>query len=133
MEGSTQQPTTPKKALSLAQILDQLGPISNVTYTPFQPKEPIQARALLPPLFPQKPHPFDYFALFFTHDFFQTITTNTNQYASVLQIYTKEERAREWLDMHVKELYVFIGAIIYMGVHNGPFTLDFKPYITLLL
>ena len=31
-----------------------------------------------------------------------------------------QERAREWTDLLVEELYVFLGAIIYMGVHKEP-------------
>jgi Transposase IS4 len=31
-----------------------------------------------------------------------------------------QERAREWTDLLVEELYVFLGAIIYMGVHEEP-------------
>ena len=79
------QPTPPLKARSLADILNQLGPISNVSYTPFQPEEPRQlARALLPPLFPQRARPIDYFTLFFTRDLFQTITMMliTNKFVS---------------------------------------------------
>ena len=29
-----------------------------------------------------------------------------------------QERAREWTDLLVEELYVFLGAIIYIGVHE---------------
>ena len=59
------------KARSLQAILDQLGPITSVSYTPFQPEEPKQeARALLPPLFPKKARLIDYFTLFFIHDLF---------------------------------------------------------------
>ena len=32
----------------------------------------------------------------------------------------QQERAREWTDLLMEELYVFIGAIIYMGVHDEP-------------
>jgi hypothetical protein len=126
MEGTSLPTPTPPasphtKARSLQAILDQLGPIANVSYTPFQPEEPRQpSRALLPPSFPQKLHPFDYFTLFFTHDLFQTITTNTNRYAGVQRIHIKQERAREWKDLLLEELYVFIGVIIYMGVHDEP-------------
>jgi hypothetical protein len=77
--------STNQKA-SLEDILLRLGPITNVSYEPFQtePKQP--ARALLPPSFPQHPHPFDYFSLFFTQDLFQTITTNTNRYANIQRL-----------------------------------------------
>jgi len=84
MKGDSATPTqsTNQKA-SLEDILLRLGPIIDVSYEPFQsePKQP--ARALLPPSFPQNPHPFDYFSLFFTYDLFQTITINTNRYANI--------------------------------------------------
>jgi hypothetical protein len=83
MEGSS-YPIPHTKAQSLQAILDQLGPISGVSFELFQLEQPSQlARALLPPSFLQKPRLFDYFAFFFTHDLFQTITTNTNRYASI--------------------------------------------------
>ena len=91
MEGSSYP-----KAQSLQAILDQLGPITGVSFEPFQPEQPSQlARALLPPSFPPKPRPFDYFTLFFTPDLFQTITTNTNRYANIQRLHIKEERTRE--------------------------------------
>jgi hypothetical protein len=31
-----------------------------------------------------------------------------------------EERIREWLDLLVEELHVFLSVIIYMGVYNKP-------------
>ena len=115
------QPTPPKITQSLTDILDRLGPISNVLYTPFQPEEPLQlATALLPPTFPQNAYPFDYFSLFFTPDIFKQITTNTNRYASLQRMQVQQERAREWTELSAEELHVFIGAIIYMGVHNKP-------------
>jgi hypothetical protein len=30
----------------------------------------------------------------------------------------QQERAREWTDLLIEELYVFISAIIYIGVHD---------------
>jgi hypothetical protein len=76
------------KAQSLQDILDQLRLIISVSFELFQPEQPRQlARALLPLLFLQKPRLFDYFTLFFTHDLFQTITTNTNRYASIQKLY----------------------------------------------
>ena len=115
-------PPQPKKqnAQSLEDILLSLGPITGVSYEPFKPEPKQAARALLPSSFPQNPHPFDYFSLFFTRDLFQTITTNTNRYASIQRLQVQQERAREWTDLLMEELYVFIGAIIYMGVHEEP-------------
>jgi hypothetical protein len=113
-------PSTHTKAHSLEDILLQLGPISDVSYEPFQPEQPTQERAVLPPSFPQKPRPFDHFSLFFTPNLFQTITTNTNRYASLQRLHISEESVREWSDLLLEELYVFLGVIIYMGVHEEP-------------
>jgi hypothetical protein len=104
------------KARSLADILDQLGPITNVLYTPFQPEQPTQsARALLPPSFTQNPYPFDYFSLFFTPSLFQTITSNTNQYASTQRgvFGPIEERTRDWTELLQEELCVYWYYYIY--------------------
>ena len=105
---------------ALENILLKLGPITEVSFEPFQPEPKQPARAILPPTFPPKRHPFDYFSLFFTPELLQTITTNTNRYANLQRIQIAEERAREWTDLLVEELHVFLGAIIYMGVHQEP-------------
>jgi hypothetical protein len=115
MEDSFDIPTQPKrqKAQSLEDILLSLGPITDVSYDPFQPEPKQRARALLPSSFSQKPHPFDYFSLFFTRDLFQT---NTNRYANIQTTSSTRESTR----MLLEELYVFLGTIIYMGVHEEP-------------
>lgn len=109
-----------QKARSLEDILLQLGPITNVSFEPFKCEPTQTAKALLSPSFPSNAHPFDYFSLFFTRDLFRTITTNTNRYASKQREHMAGERVREWSDLLVDELYVFIGAIIYMGVYDEP-------------
>jgi len=89
-------PKQPKqKALSLEDLLRQLRPIKNVSYEPFKPEPRRKAEALLPTSFPRDPHPFDYFSLFFTHDLFRTITTNTNRYADIQRLRVAQERSRE--------------------------------------
>jgi hypothetical protein len=124
MSDTSSSPTQPnrQKAPSLEDILLELGPITGVSYEPFKCEPKQTAKALLPTSFPPKPHPFDYFSLFFTHNLFRTITTNTNRYANIQRLQTREERAREWTDLLVEELYVFISTIIYMGVHDEPQT-----------
>jgi hypothetical protein len=109
-----------QKAQSLEDILQEFGLITDVHYEPFKCEPKQSARALLPPSFPQNPQPFDYFSLFFTHDLFRTITTNTNRYASIQRLRVQQEKAREWTDLLVEELYVFISTIIYMGVYEEP-------------
>jgi hypothetical protein len=114
------EPEKLKKGQSLKDILLRLGPITNVSYKPFQPKPKQLARAILPPDFIRKPYPFDYFSLFFTPKLFQTITINTNQYTSLQRLYNTEERIQEWSDLLIEELYVFLGTIIYIGVYIKP-------------
>jgi hypothetical protein len=109
-----------RKVQSLEDILREFGPITGVSYEPFKCEPKQAARAVLPPSFPQNPRPFDYFSLFFTHELFRTITTNTNRYAAIQRLRVPQERAREWTDLLVEELYTFLGAIIYMGVHDEP-------------
>lgn len=119
---ATNQPAKPNrpKARSLEDILNEFGPIKAVSYTPFQIEQSRPANALLPSTFPTQPHPYDYFKLFFTPDLFRTITTNTNRYANIQRIHMADEGVREWSDLLVEELYVFIGVIIYMGIHTEP-------------
>ena len=82
---SPTQPTQSKgqKAQSLKDIILKLRPITSISYKLFQGEPKQAARVLLPTSFPPKPYPFNYFTLFFTYELFQTITTNTNQYASI--------------------------------------------------
>jgi hypothetical protein len=67
---STSQASQAAKALSLEDILLQLGPIAEVQFDPFHPEPKQLPKAQLPSSFPQNPHPFDYFSLFFTPNLF---------------------------------------------------------------
>jgi hypothetical protein len=108
------EPNRPKasNARSIEDIIKEFGPASKVYYEPFQVESPPRAaKALLPLNFPKEPYPFDYFTLLFTPDLFRTITTNTNQYANQKRLHIGEERLREWTDLLLEELYVFIGLL----------------------
>ncbi len=121
MEATTKPPTKPlKKTRSLNEILHLLGLITNVKFDPFKPEPKQVVRAVLSSSFPKNAHPFNYFSLFFILDLFLTITTNTNRYANTQKIRVLQERVRDWLDLLIEELYVFLGVIIYMGVHKEP-------------
>jgi len=106
----TDQPAKPtkRKARSLEEILHDFGPVEQVSFEPFKPEQPRPAKALLPSTFPTNPHPYDYFALLFTPDLFQLITTNTNRYANIQRIYAEEKGMREWTDLLIEELYVMV-------------------------
>jgi hypothetical protein len=120
------QPIEPNKPLpqALHDILEEFGPIESVVFTPFQTEQPRSARPLFPSSFPVQPQPFDFFTLVFTPDLFHTITTNTNRYANIqrMQVGPVDTGMRDWSDLLVEELYVFIGGVIYMGVHKEPQT-----------
>jgi hypothetical protein len=125
MDATAIPPTTPaqpkkQKTRSLEDILRSLGSYKDVSFAPFQPEPKQEARAILPLSFPKNPYPFDYFSLFFIPALFRTITTNTNRYATLQKIKVPQERAREWTDLLVEELYVFLGVVIYMGIHDEP-------------
>ncbi|PVH67639.1 hypothetical protein DL98DRAFT_279450 [Cadophora sp. DSE1049] len=113
-------PIKKAKLEALEAILDEFGPITKVSFKPFECEAPRLAKATLPPDFPPTVEPYDYFALFFTPDLLKVITSNTNRYASLQRIQVKQERARQWYDLVVEECWVFIGVLIYMGVHEEP-------------
>jgi len=109
-----------QKSKVLEDIINKLGLVTNVSYTPFEcePRQP--AKALLPASFPSNPRPFDYFSLFFTPNIFKTITMNTNQYVGIYRMQVQQERAQEWSELFLEELYTFVGVLIYMGIHYEP-------------
>lgn len=117
MESQPPQSTKPKLP-TLEDILAEFESIDQVVFDPIQLEQHRDAQPLLPLTFPASSHLFDYFALFFTHDLFKTITTNTNRYAAIQRIYAGEEAMWQWTDLLVDELYVIIGAIIYIEIHE---------------
>jgi hypothetical protein len=119
-DSSVPTQTKGRKSKVLEDILDKLGPADKVSYTPFKTELPQDPVPRLPPSFPSNPYPFDYFSLFFTPDLFKTITKNTNTYAGIYRIRVLQENAREWSNLLLEELYVFIGVVLYMGVHYEP-------------
>jgi hypothetical protein len=118
----TNQSTKSKKhkAPSLEDILHEFGPINEVSFALFQIKQLQPIKALLPLTFPIQPHLSNYFTLFLTNDLLCTITININRYANIYRIQVVDKGLREWLDLLVEELCVFVRAIIYMGVYKEP-------------
>ena len=126
MESQPPPESASKKARTLEDILAEFDAIDQVIFDPIKLEQHRDAQPLLLPTFSAtSSHLFDYFTLFFTHDLFKTITANTNRYAAIQRIHAGEEGVREWTDLLVDELYVFIGVIIYMGIHEEP---DIKMY-----
>jgi hypothetical protein len=106
-------------ASTLEQILSQFEPLKNIIFEPIQTEPQRAAQPLLPPTFSITSHLFDYFALFFTHSLFQLITKHTNEYAAIQRIQAGQGD-RDWFNLVIEELYVFIGSIIYIGIHTEP-------------
>lgn len=66
-------------------------------------------------------NPYNLFTLFFPKDLWSTIAVNTNQYAKLKNANTAYDKSgRHWWDINTAELKVFIGILIYMGVHQSP-------------
>ena len=127
---STSTPKKVRKAITtipprLQEILDEFKIPDQVHFNPFQPEEYRKARSNIPSSFPTQPHPFDYFSLFWTDDIWNLITTNSNRYAAFQRRTISTERQRPWTDLIPDELRVFIGATIYMGIHQEPQIKDF--------
>jgi hypothetical protein len=120
---SDSEAAPPKKRAkleALEAILNEFGPLSGVSFEPFECETPQPAKAILPSTFLPTAEPIDYFTLFFTPTLLRIITSNTNRYANLQRMRVQQERARQWRDLLIEEAYVFIGALIYMGVHEEP-------------
>jgi hypothetical protein len=49
-----------------------------------------------------------------------TITRNTNLYAHIQRAQESEIKGRKWEELLAPELYILLGVIIYIGVHEEP-------------
>ena len=117
MDSSYQQPSPKqpiqRKAHSLQEILKEFSPITDIIYKPIKVEDCKEAHARLLLTFIEHFYLYNYFALFFIPNLFNLITKNTNEYAAIHRRNT-EERQREWTNLLIKELYIFISAIIYI-------------------
>jgi Transposase IS4 len=57
--------------------------------------------------------PFQLFSLFFNTQFLNMLVTATNSYAQR----NYSDMKRPWKPLSLPELYVFLGCLVYMGVH----------------
>lgn len=95
-------------------------------FTPMKEYYPVHAayNQLPPALNGLAATPILIFKLFFPDALFDTLATNTNSYAR-----SKREdplaTGRSWVDISVKELRVWIGICIYMGIFKSPALEDY--------
>ena len=120
-EGSPRAKKPSKSNDRTTQLIADFGNLESLNYTLFQPEPDRPAQTNLLPDFPNSLQLINYFNLFFAPDLFDTIVRNTNVYAGFERLKKEEhEGTREWTPLIVPELRIFIGAIIYMGVHIAP-------------
>src|SRR4051794_3906179 len=116
LEGQLEPDKPSKRHNKIEELLNQFGDLKSIEFEPFKPEPERPAEVNLPSNFPTQPSPYDYFNLFFTSDLFDLITHNTNKYAAMVRL-NKEEQQRKWTQLVPAELRIFIGAVIYMGIH----------------
>ncbi|RFU29044.1 hypothetical protein B7463_g7284, partial [Scytalidium lignicola] len=106
---------------SFEQVLQEFLPLDEVSFDPFSPEEYRRPRTKLSKDFPKAATPLDFFSLYFTRAILQIITRNTNRYANARYHHQKEfPHERDWIPLFLEELYVFLGCVVYMGVHKEP-------------
>ena len=68
----------------------------------------------------EKNDPYALFSLFFPEDIWSIIAQNTNAYATLKRAHSKEIKHWPWHATNEWEIKVFMGCLIYMGVHHEP-------------
>jgi hypothetical protein len=109
---------TGSKKLKAQELIAQIPPRESVTF------EPLKMNSPSPPIL-HLPHgvdikePLALFSLFINDELWEIVAQNTNTYAEVKRR-GKEEHTRPWTPTYASEIKVFIGILIYMGVHKEP-------------
>jgi hypothetical protein len=66
--------------------------------------------------------PMHIFGLFLTPELLRTIKDNTNAYERTK---STESTGRVWKELTLDELRIWLGIVIYMGVHSSPTVADY--------
>ena len=64
--------------------------------------------------------PLAIFKLFLPDSLWETVVKNTNLYANAQRLHTINETKRPWHATTFNEIMVFLGILIYIGVHKEP-------------
>jgi hypothetical protein len=104
-----------------ANILLQIPNPKDVDYEPLKMSDPAPPKISLPEGIDYK-SPLALFSLFFPDSLLWQIVNNTNMYAQMSRppVPLPRTNPRPWSNITVPELKVFIGILIYMGVHQEP-------------
>lgn len=89
-------------------------------FEPFQPENTRPASTSNIPNNINHESPIEWFHLFYTPEILRVITNHTNEYATWQRRIDKGQQQRPWQPLCVEELQVFLGVVIYMGVHHSP-------------
>ena len=104
----------------LDDLLAAIPPPKDVKFNPIQMTASFAAKAKLPPD-TEIYYPCSLFSRFIPPEIFATISLNTNRYAEI----KKAGSGRLWRATTTGEVRVFIGILIYMGVHKSPAIEDY--------
>ena len=69
--------------------------------------------------------PFDILKLFLTPSLIESMTYNTNAYAALKTSEHLQGGGRKWKAVSTLELSIWLGIVVYMGVHNPPAVRDY--------
>ena len=69
--------------------------------------------------------PFDILRLFLTPSLIESVTCNTNAYAALETSECLQGGGRKWKEVSAPELSIWLGIVVYMGVHNSPVVRDY--------
>jgi hypothetical protein len=115
---STQKTKNQKKKRTLEEVMADIPDPMTVIF------DPLCIPSKHPPILHLPPNidtddPYALFCLFWPERMWTTIATNTNLYAVEKRMKSEEDRMRPWHDTCSAELKVFIGILIYMGLHQS--------------
>lgn len=109
----------PKKEevkLNLVQMLHQIPSHTDVEFEPLNMAEPFPASAHIPSD-TDILSAYGIFSLFISKDSIAQLSVNTNKYA---QMKNAGDTGRAWHDTTPADIIIFLGVLIYMGVHISP-------------
>ena len=72
--------------------------------------------------------PFDILKLFLIPSLKELMACNTNTYAALKTSERLQEGGRKWKEVSTPELGIWLGIVVYMGVHNSPAVRDYWRY-----
>src|SRR5580700_5292462 len=122
LEAHCTQTNVPQRAIRkrpFAEVLADIPLLESVIFEPLNTGPDREPQIRLPEdIDPDDPYAL--FSLFWPEDLWQIISRNTNQYAIQKRIGKQlPKSSRPWHDTSTTEIKIFIGILIYMGLHDS--------------